>query len=116
MVVSEDFYKINDHSIAQRTNQRVWDDANWTRDSTLCREFNFQSRQVTVTNEAMVWKKAGNEPAVGTSTFVQNFSDIEGRGEIERAHAKLIELGGAPPALEDIFGAGKKPARLPTAD
>ena len=84
---------------------------------TLCRYFNFAAGQVTTIFSAKAEmqdkQSAGySNPSVSTSVSValtsqmqiQKFSDLDNEAEINLMRAKLVELGGKPPA-EDI---GKK--------
>ncbi|MDE1152970.1 MAG: hypothetical protein PW788_10575 [Micavibrio sp.] len=82
------------------------------------RIFNFLAREVTTVTRDWVSEGRGSSAAgtssVSSSSHIQSFDDLPSDLEIRHMHAKLLELGGKPPALEDILPntIGKKPGRL----
>jgi hypothetical protein len=89
-------------------------------DGTLCRYFNFAAEQVTTIFNAKAEmkddKSAGGydggvsvavSVALTSQMHIQKFSDLDSDAEIELMRAKLAELGGKPPASDDL-GKGKK--------
>lgn len=73
--------------------------------------FNFKAAQVTTL--AREWISVSGVTS-STQMNIQNFSDIESKEEIREMHAKLVELGGTPPALDDILpGMDRKKAVSP---
>ena len=114
-----DFTKLDDYTL-KATNSLSND---WGAPR-LSRIFNFKAQQVTTLYErgglkdfeipdAHYGTKTGYTAAVAGAIQIQNFRDIENDAEIAEMHAKLVELKGAPPALEDILPRlGKKPATL----
>ena len=108
--------KVGDNILNERTVDKISDTEDWYRTSTLVNNFNFLSKQRTTTVEMLLWNKKSDVTSTSTSIAIQNFSDIEGKEEIARAHAKLVELKGKPPALEDVLkDIGKKTLKIPGA-
>lgn len=109
--MSERYTKINDYTLKVVTPVGEKDDWGAPR---LTQLFNFRARQVTTMYERggvkeyqipygdYGYTKEGSAVAVTGAVQVQNFRDIEGEAEIEAMHAKLKELGGAPPALSPL--------------
>ncbi len=86
----------------------------------LSRIFNFTAQQVVTLYERGGLKKYRQPEtdydsqnafasAVTSSMQVQNFADLPNQAEIAPLHAKLIELGGKPPALETVLHKLDKP-------
>lgn len=98
----------NDHSL--RVENEYFSSSIHSR--SVMRIFNFKSAQVTTVYREWIADSAGN--AVTSQMNVQNFSDIESPAEIRDMHAKLVELGGRPPALDDILPSSGK-ARVSAA-
>jgi hypothetical protein len=65
-------------------------------DPELTRIFNFRARSIT-----HIFSQWGTQ-AVGNSMLIERFSDLDSLDEVALMHAKLVELGGKPPALDDI--------------
>jgi hypothetical protein len=79
--------------------------------STLTKTFNFASQQVTTTTREYLYLMptyTGNSTyssgsaSVALASHTQNFADVQSPDEILRMHAKLLELGGHPPAAEEL--------------
>ena len=106
--MSESFEKVNDYTLKVKLvdNQSGSDMA---RGSTITRLFNFLSRQITTTQrewiyeESSSYSKHAGHSAVSGNLHVQNFDDVPGQDEIRLMHAKLIEMKGKPPTIEEIF-------------
>ncbi|MDE1152972.1 MAG: hypothetical protein PW788_10585 [Micavibrio sp.] len=114
--VFEEFKKITDVTVEHRVASRVWDDESWFREHVVSRQFNFAARQCVTTLEAMVWNRenAQHPPQISVSGHTQNFSDMETTAELAAMHDKLVELGGTPPAIDDLLPSLKKnPAAKP---
>lgn len=105
--------KLNNHTLYESDSIVSKNDAEWFRESCICREFNFLSRQRTTTVEFVLWSKATKQHSLAVSTTIDNFRDIEGEAEIARAHAALTALGGKPPPLDEILD--RKSVRLTPA-
>lgn len=105
--------KLDDNRLYESTTLILKDDENWYRESCIRNEFNFLSQQRTTNVEFVLWNKKSNQLSTSVSTTVQNFRDIEGDGEIARAHAQLLCLGGHPPPLEDVLERISKTKLLP---
>jgi len=119
--MTEEFKKVNDHTL------RVTEDISLsdvhgtsyynqhTQKSQLMRIFNFRSAQITTIAQQASYVistsgNGGSGAANSTQMSVQNFDDVQSQLEIELMHAKLKELGGKPPSLEDLRGGfTKKP-------
>ncbi len=100
---------MNDHTLQERDFTVIRDDADWYRESSISREFNFLSRQRTTTTEFLLWNKKQSSTSTSVAVTIDNFRDIEGQEEIARAHRQLVLLGGKPPALDEVLD------RLPKA-
>lgn len=81
---------------------------------TLSRIFNFEAQQVTVLYDRLYdYSSWGN--SLTSSMTVHNFVDLPNPAEIEKMHAKLVEMGGAPPALSTMEPF-KSEKRVPNLD
>lgn len=105
-----DQQKLNAYTLFESNSTVQKNDEHWFRENCIRREFNFLARQRTTIVEFVLWDKATKQSSIAVSTTTDNFSDIEGKAEIERAHAALVKLGGKPPPLDEVLD--KKPARL----
>lgn len=119
--MQEDFEKVNDYTLrvssvlysAKKDHHNTIE----KRDIELTRIFNFESAQVTTigTSATVTMPKPGYSGGSGVSDSMQititDFADLSSTLEIARMHGKLKELGGKPPALEEVLGnnLGKKP-------
>lgn len=88
----EVFEKINDYTLSVTAVFSLQAQA----DPTLRRIFNFKARQIT--NIYSMW--FGH--SVTSSMQMQSFSDLDSQDEVRVMHGKLVELGGNPPAFDDI--------------
>ena len=88
--------------------------------SSITRTFNFLAAQVETVTRDLLYQSHGSErggaASVATISRVEGFEELPSTAEVRFMHEKLKALGGMPPALEDVYGAGKKPARLPRAE
>lgn len=81
-------------------------------DFRLTRVFNFGTGQVTTLARhfsGVAGRYSSDAGAGVASTLqmnVQNFRDLPSLYEVELMHRKLRDLGGSPPALEDMLGGG----------
>ncbi|MBI1214455.1 MAG: hypothetical protein GC185_01390 [Alphaproteobacteria bacterium] len=70
--------------------------------------FNFLARQVTTTHRDWVCEgrgsSSGGSAAVSAQTRVESFDDLPSTAEVKYMYNKLVELGGKPPALEEVLG------------
>ncbi|MCC7037462.1 MAG: hypothetical protein IT560_09180 [Alphaproteobacteria bacterium] len=80
--------------------------------------FNFLSREVTTTHREWLGQSRGSDAAgvsaLSSHTQMQSFDDLSSTAEVAAMHAKLVELGGTPPGLDEVLPAqlNKKPAGL----
>lgn len=95
--------KLDNNRLYESTTLILKDDENWYRESCIRHEFNFLSQQRTTNVEMVLWNKKSNQLSTSVSTTIQNFRDVEGEGEIARAHAQLVRLGGHPPPLDNVL-------------
>jgi hypothetical protein len=105
--MSEEFTKDNDYTLRiEITHQSQ---SNFFRG--LTRIFNFKAAQVSEIYREWL---TSNGAALANSMTVRNFSEIESKDEIRDMHKKLVELGGRPPAIDEVLPAplNKKPAAL----
>lgn len=112
----ERFEKENDYTLSHVRETSSRDD-NVRLKSSLKRTFNFLAAQVITTTQEVVYEPAGYESggsaAIATTTTIQNFNDVQFSDEIKLMHAKLIEMDGHPPSLEEIF---PEPLKKPRFD
>lgn len=76
----------------------------------ITRLFNFKAQQVTTLYREWISFSSGSTVTSQMST--QSFDEIPTKDELRDMHAKLQELGGKPPSLEEVFGDMDKPASL----
>lgn len=101
--IKEEFTKVNDCTLRHdqeeersyaRTRLRVHHS----------RLFNFLARQVETVHSEHLYDYSHDVPvALAVQTRVENFDEMPSTLEIKFMHAKLTEMGGKPPALEDIL-------------
>lgn len=102
--VTETFNKINDYTL--RLEQKETEKSGYRVElRTKCsRTFNFLARQVDVVYSAHAYNTYNAEATQpSTQMRVESFDEMPSTLEIKFMHAKLIEMGGKPPALEDIL-------------
>ncbi len=117
--MKETFEKINDYTLRVdvqmlNTNSQI-SSSEMRRTVTLSRVFNFEAAQVTTigTSATVVVPRQGYSGGAGVSdtmdVTVTDFADLSSTRELERMHAKLRDLGGTPPVLDEVLGGlGKK--------
>ncbi|HYD19061.1 MAG TPA: hypothetical protein VEF76_11330 [Patescibacteria group bacterium] len=96
MMADESFEKENDYTLTQ--NVKYTSSGHHTR--SIARQFNFKAAQVTTI--AREWLISGGA-ALTAVMDIRNFSEIGSPREIIDMHAKLKELGGNPPDLDDVL-------------
>lgn len=77
--------------------------------SRMTRIFNFAAQQITTVEQSQQrqyssYSQKDNSSSVSSCLHIQNFHDVASPVEIELMHAKLVALGGNPPALDTIAG------------
>jgi hypothetical protein len=101
--IKEDFTKLNDYTLrVEHSEERSH--SNTRLRISHARTFNFLARQVeTIHSENLYDYK--NDVPVSLSTYgrVESFDELPSSLEIKFMHAKLIEMEGKPPALEEIL-------------
>ena len=119
--MADQFEKLNDYTLRVSTvlHSAKKDHHNTIekRDVELTRIFNFESAQVTTigTSATVTMPKPGYSGGSGVSDSMQititQFEELSSTVEVARMHEKLKNMGGKPPALEDVLGnnLGKKP-------
>lgn len=118
MKSKETFVVDNEYTLSVITTRRPPEDESFKALTTITRSFNFLARQVTThVRDTVLGNEGGYHygGAAGVSTGViqQHFDDFRSDAEIVYMHAKLKEMGGKPPALEDVTrGLQKKPRTL----
>lgn len=114
----EKFIADNDYTLSVVTTQRPTEDSSFKSYTTITRTFNFMAQQVTThVRDALLGNaggyKYGGAGSIANSVTQQHFDEFRSDAEIIFMHAKLKELGGNPPAIEEITrGAQKKRAGL----
>lgn len=94
---SESFDKDNAYTLVQNTTYISTNHHN----RSIARIFNFKAAQVTTIAREWISGSAGN--TIHSQLDVRNFSEIDSKDEIREMHKKLVELGGTPPAIDDIL-------------
>lgn len=118
--MEEKFKKLNDYTLQVSVDMSPEDsDISYhthRERSALTRVFNFRAAQVTTIMQQSSYiacsyhYEGGAGVANASQMSVQNFDDVQSQMEIDFMHAKLKELGGKPPALEQLRGGlNKKP-------
>lgn len=118
--MKEELIKLNDYTLIQKTEAPDVTRSGYSGGlkvlSQVTRTFNFLSAQLTTTTRDVTYESRGGEAggtsAVATQTFIQNFEDMQSPREIAYMHAKLKEMNGNPPPLEDITGGLNKKSGL----
>jgi len=118
--MKEELIKLNDYTLIQQVQAPDVTRSGYNQGlkvlSQITRTFNFLSAQVTTTMRDVTFESrgadAGGSSAVATQSFIQNFEDMQSPREIAYMHAKLKDLGGNPPPLEDIMGGLNKKSGL----
>jgi hypothetical protein len=103
-----DYSKYNDYTLAEE---------GAVAGGTLTRHFNFAAATVTTIFQAKTVEtqtlraygsdggvSAGVGVAMTSQMQVHKFSELDCAREVVILHAKLVELGGTPPPLEEILG------------
>ncbi|HEX2753076.1 MAG TPA: hypothetical protein VHP34_08260 [Alphaproteobacteria bacterium] len=114
--MKEELIKLNDYTLIQKTEAPDVTRSGYSDGlkilSQVTRTFNFLAAQVSTTTRDVTFESRGSEAggtsAVATQTFIQNFEDMQSSREIAFMHAKLKDLGGNPPPLEEITGSLNK--------
>lgn len=94
---TESFDKDNDYTLVQNTTYIATNHHN----RSIARIFNFKSAQVTTVVREWISGTAGN--TIHSQLDVRNFSEIDSKDEIRDMHKRLVDLGGKPPAIDDIL-------------
>ena len=80
----------------------------------ITRAFNFLACEITTRTNDLAFEGRGNQSggsaAVSSTYTIQKFSELDSLGEVRFMHAKLVEMGGKPPALEEVVQ--EKPRQL----
>ena len=115
---AQEFVVDNEYTLSVITNRTHSTSSSFKERSIITRTFNFLAQQVTthVRDTALGntgGYNTGGAGGVATAITQQHFEDFRSDAEIVYMHGKLCELGGKPPAIEDVTrGIGKKPAGL----
>ena len=118
--MEEKFEKIGDYTLRVDAKQNEGSDNGIRKYNSYTKMFNFLARQVTTIHRDWVYEPrggdAGGTSALSTHARVESFDELPSTGEIRYMHGKLKELGGTPPALEEILpdALDKKSPRLRT--
>lgn len=87
--------------------ERLQETARLTRSTHLHRIYDFDAEQViTITNT--LYDRSHDAAGAGVSTLVNSFNEVGAR-RLQKAHGKLLELGGNPPPLDEAYSG--KPRR-----
>lgn len=113
----ERFRADNAYTLSVTRNASGYDD-NLTLTSTLTRTFNFLAAEVSTYTRDITQQSnhRGVTSALATTMTVQKFTDLASDAELRLMHAKLKELGGQPPELDDIPGIEERKPQLRPAN
>ncbi len=115
---AQEFVVDNEYTLSVITSRTHASETSFKERSTITRTFNFLAQQVTthVRDTALGntgGYRTGGAGSIATAITQQHFDDFRSDAEIIYMHTKLRELGGNPPAIEDVTrGIAKKPAGL----
>lgn len=106
--IKEEFTKVNDYTLQVEQSQERVLNSNASSFSSYRRTFNFLAHQVTTDQVEILYITS---PGAGASrvgqqqlvTRTERFDDLPSSLEVQLMHAKMIEMGGKPPALEDVL-------------
>lgn len=105
--MQENFQKICDYTLRIDIENMHSRDDGVRRGDSITRLFNFRARQLTTVERSWIYEPrggdAGGSAALSTHSRTESFDDLPGDSEIPLMHAKLRELGGEPPALEEVM-------------
>jgi hypothetical protein len=106
----EEYVKDNDYTLSvNQTEEKVLARTAYplTATSSITRTFNFLSQQITTTTRDYIYQPAahnyGGSSGVSVTTTIQNFRDIQSPEEIARMHARLLDMDGHPPDLDNVL-------------
>ncbi len=119
--MAEIITKENDYTLKiEQQAEDSYENGAWaaTRMHEKCtRIFNFAAGQLTTDRTSLIFQSrnnsAGGHSGVSKQVVIQNFTDIPCKIELELMHAKLVELGGKPPPLDDVLNGRNKRPLLP---
>lgn len=104
----------NDYTLSEITTRTVDEPNSFSGRSVMTRTFNFLAQQVTThVRDSLLGNsggyKNGGAGSVSTSVTQQHFDEFRSDAEIIFMHAKLKEMEGHPPPIEEITRSlGKK--------
>ncbi len=76
--------------------------------------FDFESERVTEITRTLYVSSYSEEPGAAATAMVSHAFNEVGARRLQRAHQKLVELGGNPPPLEDqaVGKSRKQPLKI----
>lgn len=105
--LSEEFNRVGDYILRVDFRLQEGRYSDVVKYNGYTRIFNFLSRQVTTIHRDWMCEgrgsQAGGTSAMASHVETQGFDDLPSAEEITVMHRKLCELGGTPPALEDVI-------------
>jgi hypothetical protein len=111
----EKFIRDNDYTLRIERSGTNYE-AGFYFNSRITRVFNFLAAQVTTTTRDVVYRDGGytngGGSSMGVTTTLQRFDEFQSDAEIRLMHAKLKELGGSPPEMDEPLD--KKALRSPS--
>ncbi len=103
---TEDTMKENDYTLSVIRKGEGYD-TGVSFNTRITRTFNFLAQQVTTMTRDITYQgggyKTGGSSGVSTAIAHQRFDDFQSDAEIRLMHEKLTQLGGKPPALDEIL-------------
>lgn len=105
--MKEVFNKLNDYTLRIDFKQDEGSDNGVRKFNGYSRIFNFLAREVTTIHRDWLYEPrggdAGGTSAISTHAETKSFDALASDAEVKVMHAKLVELGGTPPALEQVL-------------
>ncbi|MFN7113794.1 MAG: hypothetical protein ACK4PK_05475 [Alphaproteobacteria bacterium] len=111
----------NDYTLSETTTRTSDEPNSFSGRTVMTRTFNFLAQQVTThVRDSVVGNsggyKTGGAGGISSALTQQHFEEFRSNAEIVFMHAKLRELKGNPPPIEEITrGLGKKGTGLSPA-
>lgn len=103
-----DYSMLNEYTLVETLTESGIDKGMDSSSRNIQRHFNFMAQRVTtMVRDANRYYNHSSGVGVGLQTHYreEDFTSLPTSAELELMHAKLVELGGTPPALSDCIPA-----------
>jgi len=109
-MIEQEYDKIDDYILRVDVKLNEGSDNGVRKYNSYTRMFNFLARQVTTIHRDWLYEGRGSsaagDAAIATHERTESFDDLPSAAEVKYMHGKLVELGGRPPALEEVLPEG----------